>query len=72
VVFGVQELVRGRVSGSRAGSFWDKQARDQLKRENPHMLRDTLVLTVGTLLPFMTLAAVLFEVLESRKGGRAD
>jgi len=57
-------LRENRDSGERIGSFWDRKAKEQHRRENPHMLRDTLVLTVATLLPFECFATVLFDVLK--------
>jgi len=62
VFYGLRQLAHDRASGQPIGSFWDKAAREQHRRENPHMLRDTLALTVGTLLPFVSLAAVLFDI----------
>jgi hypothetical protein len=61
VVSGVQELRRRNVSGQRLGSFWDKAARERHRKENPHMLRDALVLTGAVMLPFVCFALVLFE-----------
>src|SRR5689334_25428161 len=61
VVYGLRQLFRDRAAGIRGGSFWDKNARVQLKKENPRMLRDTLILTTVTLLPFVSFAAVVFE-----------
>ena len=63
VVFGFRQLMRDRASGKSIGSFLDKKAREQHRRENLHMLRDTMILTVGTILPFLSLTAVLFEFL---------
>jgi len=56
-----------RANGRPIGSFWDKKAREQHKRENPHMLRDTMILTVATLLPFVGITAVLVDVLRLSK-----
>lgn len=67
VVYGIRQLAHDRANGIRIGSFWDKKTRDRHKRENPHMLRDTMLLTVGTLLPFVSLAAVLFDVFRPPK-----
>ena len=62
VVYGLRQLAHARRSGTVSGSYlWDKSSRAQLRRENPHMLRDTLTLTMGTLLPFVSFAAVLFD-----------
>jgi hypothetical protein len=62
VVHGVRQLAHGEVGGGRIGSFWDPKAREHHRRENPRMLRDTMVLTVATLVPFLSVAAVLWEV----------
>ena len=47
--------------------IWKRQARDKLNRENPHMLRDTLVLPGLTLLPLVVLVIVLTEAIQSGK-----
>ena len=62
VVLGLRQLAQDRANGKPIGSFWDPRAREQHRRENPHMLRDTLALTVGTLLPFVTFLAVLLDI----------
>lgn len=62
VVLGLRQLGRDRATGKPIGSFWDSKARERHRRENPHMLFDAMVLTVATLLPFVGLAAVLFDV----------
>ena len=67
VVIGLRQLAHDRASGTSIGSFWDKKARERLRRENPHMLRDTLTLCVGTLLPFVSVLAVLSDVVRSSK-----
>jgi hypothetical protein len=67
VVYGIRAWRDSRATGERIRSFWDQKAREQHKLENPHMLRDTLVLTLATLLPFVSLAAVLFDVFKSTK-----
>jgi len=64
VIYGIRALRENRARGERIGSFWDRKAREQHRRENPHMLRDTLVLTVATVLPFVCFATVLFDVLK--------
>jgi hypothetical protein len=58
--------LRTMAPGERVGSFWNRQARAQHLRENPHMLRDTPVLTGTTLLPFVGLFAVLVELAHAR------
>lgn len=61
VVFAGHTLLT-TASHTRVGSIWDRRARAQHLHENPHMLRDTLLLTGATLLPFACLLAVLVEV----------
>jgi hypothetical protein len=67
VVYGVRQLAHDRGSGQTIGSYWAPKAREEYRRENPHMLRDTMILTFGTLLPFLSLAAVLFDVSKPSK-----
>jgi hypothetical protein len=67
VVIGLGQLAQDRANGKSIGSFWDRKAREQHRRENPHMLRDTMILTVGMILPFLSLAAVLFDVFRPSK-----
>ena len=67
VVIGLRQLAHDRASGRSIGSFWDKKTRERLRRENPHMLRDTLTLCVGTLLPFVSVLAVLSDIVRSYK-----
>ena len=67
VVIGLRQVAQDRASGTRNSSFWDKNAREQHRRENPRMLRDTLTLCVGTLLPFVGLAAVLTDIFRPSK-----
>ena len=43
-----------------------QETRAQHRRENPHM-HDTLVLTAATLLPFVGLAAVLFDAVKTSR-----
>ena len=66
VVCGMVQLRRARVGDVALQSFWNKAARGRLKIENPHMLRDTIVLNVATLLPFVGAVAVIFEVFQVR------
>src|SRR5262245_11687255 len=47
-------------------SFWNKDARQNHLRDNPTMLRDTLILTTATLIPFVALASVLVDVVIRR------
>ena len=60
VAYGIRQWVQERAAGVKASSFWDKEARERLKKENPRMLRDTLVLALATLVPFVCFVAVLF------------
>jgi hypothetical protein len=65
VVCGVRQRAHDRASGAPIGSFWDRGSRAEHVRQNPHMLRDTMILTLGTLLPFAGVAAVLFDAARS-------
>jgi hypothetical protein len=67
VICGVNALRRKDDHGGHIGSYWNKKARERHRQENPHMLRDTLVLVVLTLLPFVSLVTVLFEVSKHSK-----
>ena|SRR5689334_5853059 len=60
VVFAGHTLLT-TASHTRVGSIWNRRARVQHLHENPHMLRDTLLLTGATLLPFACLLVVLVE-----------
>ena len=62
IIYGFRQLAQNRASGRHIGSFWDRKSRDQHRRENPHMSRDTLTLTLATLLPFVGLAAVALNL----------
>ena len=48
-------------------TIWNREARDKLDLENPHLLRDTLVLAGLTLLPLVLLVLVLMEATQSGK-----
>jgi hypothetical protein len=67
MVSGLRQLAHDRATGSATGSFWDPKAREQLRRANPHMLRDTIIFTVATAIPFLSLAIVLLEVCRRSK-----
>jgi hypothetical protein len=67
VVYGARAWRDSRRSGERIGSYWDRRFRKQHERENPHMLRDTLVLTLATLVPFGTLIALLFDLFQASR-----
>ena len=65
IFYAIGTLMETKTSGDRIPSFWNKQARDQHRLENPHMLQDTLILTGSILLPFVCMIAVLYESLKS-------
>jgi hypothetical protein len=64
VYYGIDAWHKGQ---GDSPTIWNRQARDKLGLENPHMLRDTLVLAGLTLLPLVVLVLVLIEVTQSRK-----
>ena len=66
-VYGLRQLAHDRATGKSISSFWDREAREQHRRENPHMLRDVIILTVTIAVPFLALAALLFEALRGPK-----
>ena len=68
VVLGLRQWQQAKASGQTSGSYYsNREMRKRLERENPHMLRDTLILTLGTVLPFVTLTAVLLNLPKPRK-----
>src|SRR5215510_3058228 len=67
VSFGVWQLIHDRTSGTSMSSYFDRTAREQHRRENPHMLRDTMTLTLTAVLPFALLLAVLIDFLRHRE-----
>jgi hypothetical protein len=67
VYFAICAWRQARRTGEPVGSFWDKKARARHLQENPHMLRDTFLLTVATALPFVNLAAVLIDRVKPSK-----
>jgi hypothetical protein len=67
IAIGVRTLKNQAVTGERAASFWNKQARQELIRENPQMLRDTLTLGGATLIPFGSLAVVAYDLAIRRR-----
>lgn len=69
VVIGIRMAMDRTEAKNRIAPFWHKEARRQHMRENPNMLRDTLALTTATLLPFVSLAAVLYDAIRFRKDG---
>jgi len=60
--YALRQLVHDRAYGRPIGSYWDRASREQHRRENPHMLRDTVSLTFATLVPFVLFLAVLFDI----------
>jgi hypothetical protein len=66
VALGLSALRNKETAGGLSGSIWDKRAREHLVSENPHMLRDTIVLTVATLLPYVVLVTTLYEYVTSK------
>jgi hypothetical protein len=68
VFYGWRQLVDARSGGQAIGSYYsDKKAREQHRRENPHMFFDTLVFVTAALLPFVMLLAVLFDIPREKK-----
>ena len=41
----------------------DKQARENIGRTNPHLLKDTLIITITVLLPYVLFVLVMVELL---------
>ena len=60
VILDAVAALRAQRSPGAAGTIWHKAARPQIQRENPHMLRDTLILSMATLIPFVACIAALF------------
>src|SRR5262245_21571493 len=60
--YGVWQLAYDRTHGKPIGSFLDRASREQHRRDNPYMLRDTLTLTVAAVLPFALTLAVIFDL----------
>jgi len=68
VVYGLRQWRQAKADGRPAGSYFsDRQARERHRQENPHMLRDTLMLTIGTILPFVSLAGVILNLPRPQK-----
>ena len=67
VALGLGALAARKPGAPPQRSIWDKTARPQLIRDNPHMQQDTLVLTFATLLPYVSLAAVVYELWKARR-----
>ena len=47
--------------------FMDKGERENVGRANPHLLRDTLTITITVLLPYILTAWVAYELLSGRE-----
>ena len=62
VFYGARQIAHDCVHGKPIGSYFDRASREQHRRENPHMLRDTPTFTVTAVLPFILLLAVLFDL----------
>lgn len=62
--YGLRAIQNGEAG---SGTVWDKNARQKLVAENPHMLRDTLRLAGGILIPLLVLVIVAAEALRSDK-----
>jgi hypothetical protein len=62
VIIGFRQLAHDRAHGRPIGSFWDPASREQHRRENPYMLRDTLTFVITAVLPFVMLLGALFDI----------
>ena len=71
IFYGISGLLESKAAGVQIAPFWDKQAREKHKLENPHMLSDTLLLTGSILLPFVCITAVVIDMLKSRMTNNA-
>ena len=68
VFYGWRQLTQARSGGHSIGSYYsDKKAREQHRRENPHMLLDTLAFVIAALLPFVMFLAALFDIPRHKK-----
>ena len=64
VYYGIQALHKGQ---DASPTIWNSWASDKLNLENPHLLRDTLVLACLTLLPVIVVVLVLMDGIQFRK-----
>jgi hypothetical protein len=62
IVYGLRELAHHSAKGERRGTDGDTKPTELHHRKNPDRLRDTILLSLATLLPFVILAAVLVDV----------
>ena len=67
--YAINTMVRSGHRAPAPGTIWNAQARVQLRHESPHMLRDTLLLTTTTLLPFLLVALVAAEAIRAHPRG---
>jgi len=60
--------------GKEQGIGWrgllDKKERARIDRANPHLLKDTLLITVTALVPYVMIGLVAYELLTRSKDGR--
>lgn len=68
VYFGIRQVTHTRAHGKSVRSYWNRSSREQHRRENPHLLRDTLCFTITALLPFVMLLAVWLDLPRRRIG----
>ena len=61
--YALNTMVRSGRGAEAPATIWNAQARVQLKRESPHMLRDTMLLTTTTMLPFLLVTLLAVEAL---------
>ena len=50
-------------------SMLDKDWREQIRRMNPHLLRETMILVAAILLPFVLFFTTIYEILLDREEG---
>ena len=67
--YAINTMVRSGHGAEAPGTIWNAQARVQLRHENPHMLRDTTLLTTTTLLPFLLVALLAAEAMRDHPRG---
>jgi len=64
--FGLRQL-SDKVADVGLQQLLDKQARENIGRANPHLLKDTLIITITVLLPYVLFVLVIVELLTSRE-----
>src|SRR5262245_460065 len=57
---------RGKEKGVGLRRFMDKEEREKIGRENPHLLAGTLTITITALVAFVLIALVVYELLSGR------